>query len=124
MDFDDRTITCRDCGTQFVFTAGEQAFYQQKGFSNEPTRCPSCRRAKKEAGGGGGGGGGFRSSGGDSYGGGRAGGGGGGGGGGNRQLYKAVCSSCGVETQVPFPPSPDRPVYCRNCYNSRRGGGY
>ena len=122
MDFDDRTITCRDCGTSFVFTAGEQAFYQQKGFSNEPTRCPSCRRAKKESGGGGGGG--FRSGGGGG-GGFRSGGDyGGGGGGGNRQLYKAVCSSCNVETQVPFPPSADRPVYCRNCYNSRRGSGY
>src|SRR5262245_3832687 len=109
MSFVDRTIQCRDCGTSFIFTAGEQAFYQQKGFQNEPTRCPNCRRAKKEGGGG-------RSGGGDF--GGR---GGGGGGGGNRQFYKAICSACGTETQVPFAPSGDRPVYCRNCYNSRRG---
>ncbi|MDZ4803248.1 MAG: zinc-ribbon domain-containing protein, partial [Candidatus Eisenbacteria bacterium] len=74
MDFDDRNITCRDCGTSFVFTAGEQAFYQQKGFSNEPTRCPSCRRAKKDSGGGGGGSGGFRSGGGSGGGGGYGGG--------------------------------------------------
>jgi CxxC-x17-CxxC domain-containing protein len=107
MNFVDRTLTCRDCGKPFIFTAGEQSFYQQKGFQNEPTRCPNCRRAKKEMGGPPRGGAG-------DMGGGR------GGGGGNRQLYKAVCSACGVETQVPFPPSPDRPVYCRNCYNSRR----
>jgi CxxC-x17-CxxC domain-containing protein len=113
MSFMDRNLSCRDCGVSFVFTAGEQAFYQQKGFQNEPTRCPSCRRQKKDMGGGAGGGG----RGGAEFGG-R---GGGGGGGGNRMLYKAVCSACGAETQVPFAPSGDRPVYCRNCYNSRRG---
>jgi hypothetical protein len=51
----DKTLKCRDCGEQFVFTAGEQEFYAQKGFENEPTRCASCRRAKKarmESGGG------------------------------------------------------------------------
>jgi len=105
MSFVDRTLQCRDCGNSFVFTAGEQAFYQQKGFQNEPTRCPNCRRLKKDGGGARGGDGGHR----------------GGGGGGNRQFYKAVCSACGAETQVPFAPSGDRPVYCRNCYNSRRG---
>jgi CxxC-x17-CxxC domain-containing protein len=114
MEFVDRNINCRDCGTSFVFTAGEQAFYQQKGFSHDPVRCPNCRRAKKDSTAGGGGGG-YGS--GDSYG--HRG--GGGGGGGNRQLFKATCSSCGAETQVPFQPSSDRPVYCRNCYNSRRG---
>src|SRR3712207_9139196 len=66
MSYADKTLTCRDCGTQFVFTAGEQEFYAQKGFTNEPTRCSSCRQARKQGGG--------RSSGGygdrDSYGGG------------------------------------------------------
>ena len=66
MSFADKTLTCRDCGTQFVFTAGEQEFYAQKGFTNEPTRCGPCRQARKQSGGG-------RSSGGysdrDSYGG-------------------------------------------------------
>src|SRR5512141_1062019 len=111
MSFVDRNLTCRDCGVSFVFTAGEQAFYQQKGFQNEPTRCPSCRRMKKDSGGGGGGRGGsdFGSRSGTAV------------GGGTRVLYKAVCSACGAETQVPFAPSGDRPVYCRNCYNSRRG---
>lgn len=105
MNFVDRNLTCRDCGATFVFTAGEQAFYQQKGFQNEPTRCPNCRRSRKDTGG--------RPGGGDPA--------GRGSGGGNRMLYKAVCSACGAETQVPFAPSGDRPVYCRNCYNSRRG---
>ena len=55
MSYADKTITCRDCGQSFVFTAGEQEFYAQKGFTNEPTRCPSCRQARKAAGGFGGG---------------------------------------------------------------------
>ena len=44
----DKTITCRDCGSEFIFSVGEQEFYKEKGFDNEPTRCISCRRAKKE----------------------------------------------------------------------------
>lgn len=44
----DKTLVCRDCGTEFVFTVGEQEFYKEKGFTNEPTRCPACRKAKKE----------------------------------------------------------------------------
>src|SRR4051812_15775981 len=55
MSYADKTITCRDCGTDFVFTAGEQEFYAQKGFTNEPTRCPSCRQSRKASGGGRGG---------------------------------------------------------------------
>ena len=123
----DRTLTCRDCGQEFVFTAGEQEFYQQRGFS-EPQRCRSCRDARKSQ----------RNSGGDSY---ASGGYGGGGGYGNRseggsasyggrsggsysdqprQLFPAVCSECGAETQVPFNPTPGKPVYCRNCFTSRR----
>lgn len=43
----DKTLKCKDCGNEFVFTAGEQEFYQQKGFTNEPSRCPSCRKARK-----------------------------------------------------------------------------
>lgn len=120
MNFTDRNLTCRDCSQTFVFTAGEQAFYQQKGFMNEPTRCPNCRRAKKDTGGGGGGGGGGRGYDSGSRGG-FGGGGGGGGMGGNRPLFKAVCSACGMETQVPFQPTGDRPVFCRDCFNSRRG---
>lgn len=103
MSFDDKTLVCRDCGANFIFTAGEQAFYQQKGFQHEPVRCPNCRRSRKD----GGGGGGFSDR--PSM-----------GGGGSRPKFKAICSSCGVETEVPFMPSGDRPVYCRTCFNDRR----
>ena len=44
----DKTLVCKDCGAEFVFTEGEQAFYQEKGFTNEPSRCPACRKANKE----------------------------------------------------------------------------
>ena len=43
----DKTLSCKDCGADFVFTEGEQAFYAEKGFTNEPVRCPDCRRARK-----------------------------------------------------------------------------
>ena len=101
----DRSLTCRDCGQEFTFTAGEQAFYQERGFS-EPQRCPTCRSARKAqratTGGGyeSGGGGGYSS--------------------GPRQMYPAVCSSCGKETEVPFQPRTDKPVYCRECFQDRR----
>lgn len=134
----DRTLTCRDCGQAFTFTAGEQAFYQERGFS-EPQRCPTCRAARKQqrqaqgydSGGYGGGG----SYGGSSYGdsgygdsGGYGGGGSYGGGGGYgerrpsgpRQMFPAVCSECGRDTEVPFEPRSDKPVYCRECFQSRR----
>jgi CxxC-x17-CxxC domain-containing protein len=140
----DRTLTCRDCGNAFTFTAGEQAFYQERGFT-EPQRCPSCRAAKKaqrnadggggySSGGYGGGGGGYSSGGGSGGGGGgySSGGGYGGGGGGYnsgpKQMYAATCSGCGKETEVPFQPRLDRPVYCRECFQERRNssprGGY
>ncbi|MGH2559396.1 MAG: CxxC-x17-CxxC domain-containing protein [Thermomicrobiales bacterium] len=118
----DRTLTCRDCGQEFTFTAGEQAFYQERGFS-EPQRCQTCRAARKQqrnAGGDSYGGGGY-SSGGYGNGGGYSGGGGGyGGGGGQRQMYPAICSACGKETEVPFQPRSDKPVYCRECFQERR----
>ncbi len=135
----DRTLTCRDCGQAFTFTAGEQAFYAERGFS-EPQRCPSCRSARKAQrtsqgydSGYSGGGGGYSSSGGysgsGSYsGGGYSSGGGGGyssGGGrdyssGPRQMYPATCSECGRDTEVPFQPRTDKPVYCRECFQLRR----
>jgi CxxC-x17-CxxC domain-containing protein len=149
MSYADKSLKCRDCGAEFVFTAGEQEFYAQKGFTNEPTRCPSCRRARKSGGGGGGGrgrdsysdsygggdsygdsyGGGRRSSGGGGgYGGDREGGYGGGGGGrggfsGEKQFYTAVCASCGGEAKVPFVPRGDKPVYCSNCFQEQRRSG-
>jgi CxxC-x17-CxxC domain-containing protein len=130
----DSTLTCRDCGRTFTFTEGEQAFYTSRGFS-EPTRCPDCRAAKKAArgsgdsyGGGsdsyGGGGGGYSSSGygNDSGGYGNGGGGGYGGGRSERTMTTVICSNCGQETQVPFVPSGNRPVYCSDCY-AQMGGG-
>ncbi len=113
----DKILTCRDCGNQFVFTAGEQEFYAQRGFTNEPGRCPECRAINKAQRGGGGGG----------YGGGsRSGGGYGGGGYGSReprQMYSATCSACGGEAQVPFQPRSDKPVYCSSCFQQMGGGG-
>ena len=134
----DRTLTCRDCGQAFTFTAGEQAFYAERGFS-EPQRCPSCRSARKAQrtsqgydSSGYGGGGGYSSgggySGGSSYSSGGYSGGGGGyssGGGreyssGPRQMYPATCSESGRDTEVPFQPRTDKPVYCRECFQLRR----
>jgi len=139
VSFTDKVLTCRDCGEQFTWTEGEQEFYQSRGLLNPPTRCSSCRSARKSAQGGGGGGGGAggystRSSYGNDggYGGGGGGGGysGGGGGGGGysdrppRQMFDAVCADCGQTTQVPFQPRGDRPVYCRDCFQKRRASGY
>ena len=106
----DKTLTCRDCGNEFVFTAGEQEFYAQKGFTNQPSRCPDCRRAAKSARGG-------DYSGGNSY---SSGGGGGYAPRGERQMHPAVCSSCGRETMVPFVPTSGKPVYCSDCFRSQR----
>lgn len=114
----DRTLTCRDCGQEFTFTAGEQEFYAQRGFS-EPQRCPACRqtrKAQRNQGGysssGYGDSGSSYSSGGYSNGGGYS--------SGPRQLYPAVCSECGAETEVPFNPTPGKPVYCRDCFQARK----
>jgi len=98
----DKQLTCRDCGQEFVFSAGEQDFYAEKGFENEPTRCPACRHARKQQSGGG------RSN----Y--------GGFGGRQQREMFPAVCASCGVQTEVPFQPSGEKPVYCRDCFQSMR----
>ena len=99
----DKTLTCRDCGREFAFTASEQEFYAQKGFTNNPGRCPECRAAHKASRG--------ESSGGYSSTGTRS-----------REMFPATCAQCGKETQVPFQPRGDRPVYCSDCYSSMRGG--
>ena len=126
MSFTDKVLTCRDCGTEFVFTAGEQEFYQQKGFDNAPTRCPNCRRARKAQRSEGGG---YSSSGGYSGGGSYSSDGGsyssGGYGGAQRERiqHEVVCSQCGRTTTVPFVPRGDRPVYCNDCFAQQRGAG-
>ncbi len=101
---EDRWIKCVDCGEDFLFTAGEQAFYASKGLTNAPIRCKKCRESRKQQ----------RTDaparGGASR------------GGGAREMHTAVCASCGVETQVPFVPVSSRPVYCRDCYESHRPG--
>jgi CxxC-x17-CxxC domain-containing protein len=93
--YQDRYLTCRDCGSEFAFTVSEQEFFAEKGFTNDPSRCPQCRQARKAQGG--------NSRGGSSY---RQ----------ERQMYPAVCARCGTQTEVPFQPREDRPVYCRDCY--------
>jgi CxxC-x17-CxxC domain-containing protein len=105
-DDGDRRIQCVDCGEEFVFTAGEQAFYAARGLANAPTRCKRCRELRRQ-----------RADGAPR------------GSGASRDRHTAVCAQCGAETEVPFAPVPGRPVYCRNCYESRRparaerGGG-
>lgn len=94
--YTEQTITCADCGTQFPFTASEQQFYAEKGFTSAPRRCKSCRAAAKAG----------RGDAGASR----------GGYGAPREMHEAVCSSCGVTTQVPFKPSGAKPVYCRDCF--------
>ncbi len=126
MSYEDKSITCVDCGAEFTFSADEQQRFAERGFSNEPKRCKSCRDAKKAQGGGAGGGGGGRGGFGGGGGGGRGGFGGGGGGGartstGPRQMFPATCASCGKPTEVPFKPSGSRPVYCRECFQAQRG---
>ncbi|WP_011391912.1 zinc-ribbon domain containing protein [Neomoorella thermoacetica] len=104
MIYQDKTLTCKECGAEFVFTAGQQEFFAEKGFTNEPSRCPACRAARKQRTGGG-----QRRN--DFY-------------SGPRQMYKAICSQCGSLTEVPFEPRGDRPVYCRECYSNMRARNY
>jgi len=93
----DKTLVCRDCGREFIFTVGEQEFYQSRGLVNEPSRCPECRTARRRE----------RSSGyGDS-----------------RRVYSAICAACGKEATVPFEPTEGRPVYCKECYAGMRQSG-
>lgn len=129
--YNDRILTCADCGQEFAFTASEQEFYAQRQFT-DPRRCASCRASRKAARGdtgtssyssggssyssGGGYGGASRSTGG--YGGG--GGGYGGASRGPREMFAATCSNCGKEAMVPFRPTNGKPVYCNECFASRR----
>ena len=93
MDYQDKTLVCTECNQSFVWTAGEQRFYAEKSFQNEPKRCRACK--SKRAGRG--------------KGPGR-----------DRVETQAVCSKCGRETTVPFKPTQGRPVYCKECYQQAR----
>ena len=84
--YEDITLVCKDCGQEFVFTAGEQEFYASRGFENQPQRCKACRDARKNA---------TR---------------------GERQMYEATCAACGKVARVPVQPREDRPVYCSDCF--------
>ena len=107
----DQTLRCRDCGVDFIWTEGEQQFYASRGLTNPPSRCPSCRAARRASGSGGGGGGG-------GYGGGGGGGGYARAGGGSRQMFEVTCANCGGIARVPFQPRGDKPVYCSDCFRS------
>ena len=95
MSFTDKTLECADCGAAFTFSAEEQEFFQSKGYTNEPKRCPECRQARK-----------LERNRNSGYGYRPA-----------RQMYPVVCAECGKDTEVPFQPRGDRPVYCSDCYN-------
>ena len=100
MDFQDKVLKCIDCGNDFIFTAGEQLFFHDKQFKNEPKRCKSCKGkrvavlgavpAQAPT---------YRYT---------------------KVETQAMCSGCGKQTTVPFPPTQGRPVFCRECFQSRR----
>jgi CxxC-x17-CxxC domain-containing protein len=93
MEYRDKVLKCAECGAEFVFTAGEQLFFADRGFKNEPKRCKNCKSKRGQSAGGQG-----------------------------RQRVETttVCSQCGKETTVPFKPTQGRPVYCRECFQQRR----
>ena len=102
MEFQDKVLKCIDCGGDFVFTAGEQLFFHDKQFKNEPKRCKACKTRRvavlgaapaAPAGPNG------------HY---------------TKVETQATCSQCGKETTVPFRPTQGRPVFCRECFQSRR----
>lgn len=99
MTYTDQTLTCRDCGQAFIFTAGEQEFYASRGLTNTPGRCPECRAARKAGGGYSSGGYGDRAP---------------------REMHEARCDSCGGVARVPFVPRGDKPVYCSDCFSKQR----
>ena len=93
--YQDETLVCEDCGAEFVFTAGEQEFYAEKGLVNKPKRCPACRKTRRQN---------NRRR-------------------GPRKMYDAVCSKCGAQTQVPFKPIEGKEVYCKDCFTAMHAAG-
>jgi CxxC-x17-CxxC domain-containing protein len=99
MSFQDKTLTCTDCGSEFTFSASEQETFKARGYTNEPKRCLACRQAKQLN---------RRESGGYTS--------------GQREMFAVTCAECGRDTKVPFEPRSGRPVYCSECYNKTRSG--
>ena len=97
MEFQDKVLKCVDCGADFIFTAGEQLFFHDKQFKNEPKRCKNCKGKRAQALG-------LPQNGGNYQ----------------RVETKAVCSGCQRETTVPFKPTQGRPVFCRECFQQRK----
>jgi len=99
MEFQDRVLRCVECGSEFIFTSGEQSFYADKQFKNEPKRCKSCktRRGSRPA---------------QPAPAMR-----------DRVETQATCSACGKETTVPFRPTQGRPVLCKECFQQRKFAG-
>src|SRR6195952_46562 len=101
MEFSDRLLKCSDCGTEFVFTAGEQLFFFDKQFKNDPKRCKLCKAKRAEVG---------KPVGAVAA--------------STLPLSKTEtrteCSACGIETTVPFKPTQGRPVLCRQCFQLKR----
>lgn len=91
--YQDKTLVCKECGQEFIFSAGEQAFYEERGFEHEPQRCKACRNKRKNAG--------------------QA----------PREYFTATCYACGGEAKVPFQPKTDRPVYCSECFAKLKAQG-
>ena len=91
--YEDNTLVFKECGSEFTFTAGEQEFYAEKGFVNEPQRCKSCRDARKN----------INKT--------------------EREMFEATCASCGGTAKVPFRPREDRPVYRSECFAKMKEEG-
>ncbi len=96
MSFQDKSIQCADCGANFTHSVEDQEFYQSKGYTNEPKRCPDCRQKRKS-----------ERYGSSNY-------------GTPRQMFPVTCADCGKDTEVPFEPRGDKPVYFSYCYRKNR----
>jgi len=103
MSYQDRNLTCVECGQSFIFSADDQSYHAEKGYTNEPKRCTSCREARRAN----------RSTDGGGFGGDR----------GPREMHSVICAECGNQATVPFLPRGDRPVYCSDCFSRQGGGG-
>ncbi len=91
MPYVDKTLVCQECGQPFTFSADDQTYHAEKGFTNEPKRCTTCRQSRRAERNGG-----YGQT--------------------ARAMYAAVCAQCGKDTTVPFQPRGDRPVYCSDCF--------